>query len=213
MFIYPNNSTFVFTVFDDTDEATLKTIKPVYDLLDELGMRTTKSVWPLPQKDHHVYSGGTALDDPDYCSYMKELQAKGFEIGLHNVGTGNYTRKDIENGLSLFKDIFGDYPSIHVNHSANRDNMYWGYKRFSTLLGFFYKVFSNNRTYLGDQKDSPYFWGDLHKRHIKYTRNLTYKSLNLLKYDPFTPFVDPKKSKYSNFYFSSTDTPDVTSFL
>ncbi len=43
---YPGNREFAFSVIDDTDDARLENIVPLYDLLTELGLRTTKTVWP-----------------------------------------------------------------------------------------------------------------------------------------------------------------------
>ena len=45
--IYPDNKDFIFTIFDDTDVATLDSIRPIYDYLYSLRIFTTKSVWPL----------------------------------------------------------------------------------------------------------------------------------------------------------------------
>ena len=42
---WPNNKQFAFTIFDDTDRANLKDIQSVYEFLDELDFKTTKSVW------------------------------------------------------------------------------------------------------------------------------------------------------------------------
>ena len=41
----PDGKRFAFTVFDDTDSATLENVRGVYALLAELGFRTTKSCW------------------------------------------------------------------------------------------------------------------------------------------------------------------------
>ena len=49
--IWPQNKEFAFTIIDDTDFATKKNIKPVYDLLYDLGFLTTKTVWVYPPKD------------------------------------------------------------------------------------------------------------------------------------------------------------------
>ena len=38
---------FNFSIFDDADNGTVENTAPVYRLLEELGLRTTKSVWPL----------------------------------------------------------------------------------------------------------------------------------------------------------------------
>ena len=42
---WPNNKKFAFTIFDDTDGANLKDNQLVYDYLNELNFKTTKSVW------------------------------------------------------------------------------------------------------------------------------------------------------------------------
>ena len=41
----PEGKRFVFTIFDDTDSATLENVRGVYALLADLGFRTTKSCW------------------------------------------------------------------------------------------------------------------------------------------------------------------------
>ena len=42
---WPNNKQFAFTIFDDTDRANLKDNQLVYQCLNELNFKTTKSVW------------------------------------------------------------------------------------------------------------------------------------------------------------------------
>jgi hypothetical protein len=44
---FPGDRQFGFTILDDADLSTVEDIGPVYSLLEELGMKTTKSVWPL----------------------------------------------------------------------------------------------------------------------------------------------------------------------
>lgn len=44
-----NGKSFAFTIIDDTDEATVANVKPIYDLLAELGIWTTKTVGPFPE--------------------------------------------------------------------------------------------------------------------------------------------------------------------
>lgn len=44
---FPDGKRFAFSVFDDTDGGTTANLRPVYQLLDELGIFVTKSVWPL----------------------------------------------------------------------------------------------------------------------------------------------------------------------
>ena len=127
--IYPQNKDFIFTIFDDTDNATIESVKPVYDLLYKLGFKTTKSVWAIRIPESERYSGET-LDDPYYLEFIKKLIKKGFEIAIHNVTSGDVRREEIKKGLKSFYNKIGYYPNIQVNHSLNNDNIYWGPKRF-----------------------------------------------------------------------------------
>ena len=88
-----STNNFNFTIIDDTDDATLENIKPVYDFLYEKKIFITKTVWVYPPRDKH--SKGDSLQRPEYLKYIKELSDKGFEIALHNVGSGDYTRDEI----------------------------------------------------------------------------------------------------------------------
>ena len=56
---WPDGKSFAFTVFDDTDNATVERVSPVYALRTDLGLRTTKSVWPLEGEGALKFSGST----------------------------------------------------------------------------------------------------------------------------------------------------------
>ena len=62
-FRYPGEKDFIFTIFDDTDVSTLDYIKPIYDTLYELGIRTTKTVWPLSFEGESDDTGSHTLED------------------------------------------------------------------------------------------------------------------------------------------------------
>ena len=81
---WPEGRAFAFTVFDDTDNATVENVGPVYGLLRDLGMRTTKSVWAIAG-DGTPRIGGATCDDPAYRDWTLELQEAGFEIGSHGA--------------------------------------------------------------------------------------------------------------------------------
>src|SRR5262249_4940427 len=116
---FPDNKQFAFTVFDDTDLSTVENVAPVYRLLAELGMRTTKSVWPLASVKGARLSGAS-LQDPDYLEFVQGLKENGFEIGLHNVRNSDSQRGDVERGFEEFRRLLGAYPRVHANHSSNR---------------------------------------------------------------------------------------------
>ena len=45
---FPGGKRFAFTIMDDTDDATVQNVGPVYEALYSLGMGATKTVWPMP---------------------------------------------------------------------------------------------------------------------------------------------------------------------
>jgi len=209
---FPNDKQFAFTIIDDTDASFLENIQPIYDLLTEKGLRTTKTVWVYPPRDS--VSAGDCLQRREYLNYILDLKKRGFEIALHNVGSGDFTREEIVSGLEEFKLLIGDYPNIHINHSYNPDNIYSGEKRFSfplrMILRLFYPQYVGG--FFGEVEDSAYFWGDYHKRFIKYNRNYELDTLNIIKLNREMPYIDKRFSKYSNYWFSATFAPNPRAF-
>lgn len=211
---FPGGKKFAFTVFDDTDGSTIENIRPVYRLLSELGLRTTKSVWVLPNvADARI--AGANLADPDYQRFVSELQRDGFEIGLHNVRNFDATRDLVELGFKRFKDLLGGEPRTHCNHDMNRENLYWGPARLeSRVLRGVYNLATRYRYrafYHGHVETTPYFWGDICQRHISYVRNFVFDEINLDRVNPTLPYHDSTKP-YVNYWFSSTEGGTVESF-
>lgn len=204
---WPKGKKFAFTIVDDTEYSYVSNIKPIYDFLREQGFRTTKTVWVYPPRDHYR---GECLQDKEYLDFIKELYGSGFEIALHNVGSGEFTREEILQGIEVFKNLLGFYPSMQINHAQNPDNLYWGYKRFTVPLSWLMRW--KGGTSLGDEEESKYYWGDLAKRYIKYIRNLVFMDLNTLRCDPLMPYRLRGKEASSNFWFSASDGHSVTEF-
>ncbi len=210
---FPGNKSFALTIFDDTDRGTVENTKPVYDLLSELGILTTKSVWVLPSNDIRRRSS-KSLSDAEYLSYVIGLRDKGFEIALHGVRDGSSTRGDISVGMEQFRVAIGRYPLIHVNHVGNAENLYWGRKRLDIWpLNMFYAFArpSSEGRFLGDEDTSEYFWGDIIKDKIRYVRNFTFHEINTYKLNPSMPYHDDSKP-YVNGWFSSSDAHNVQAF-
>lgn len=204
---YPDKKRFAFTIFDDADDATVANSAPIYRLLADLGMRTTKSVWVYPPRGRFA---GECLLDPTYRSWIQGLVAEGFEIGLHNVGDGVFTRAEILEGLDIFRDVVGYYPRSHANHVSNPDCIYWWDRRFEWPVSLAYRLAYRARhgrraRTSGEDPASPGFWGDACKAHISYIRNLTFNGIDTLANDPRMPFEVASKREYSNLWFSSSD--------
>ena len=134
---WPNGARFAFSVFDDADNATRANSEPVYALLEAHGLRTTKSVWVYPSRGAY---GGDSLADESYREWVRRLQSAGFEIGLHNVGDGAFSRAEILAGLETFRDVLGSGPRVHANHVSNPDCLYWWDRRFEWPINLAYRV-------------------------------------------------------------------------
>ena len=209
---FPGNKKFAFAIYDDTDLSTVQNISPVYRLLTEIGMRTTKSVWPLASVPDG-WLGGCSLQDPKYREFTLDLRRRGFEIALHNVRNHDSTHEMIGQGLEEFRKIVGHYPRVHANHCKNRDNIYWGAARFNTLQ-FMYKASTALRegyVFEGHDPSTRFFWGDLCREKVDYVRNFVFRDVNLDRVNPTMPYHD-RSRPFVKYWFSSCEGRDVTSF-
>ena len=210
---WPNNKQFAFTVFDDTDRANLRDNQLIYEYLDELNFKTTKSVWIKEGKQKQKNQGITC-DDKQYLSWLLELKNKGFEIGYHNTTYQSSLRDEIEEGLKTFVKTFDQNPKVMANHSANEENIYWGSHRLSGSRKLIYNIltlFKKNKFYKGHEKTSAYFWGDLCEEYITYVRNFVFSDINTLKSCPYMPYQDQTKP-YVKYWFASSEGNNVKIF-
>jgi len=211
---WPDNKRFAFSIFDDTDLATIEKTKPVYDFLAEHGFRTTKSVWPLKGTDDPSY-GGSTCDDESYLKWIYQLKESGFEIGYHMATYSSSERDKTERGLNRFTELFGQSPSAMSCHSACKENIYWGSNRLSGMNRLAYDLatrFKYRNKFEGHIENSPYFWGDLCQQQIKYVRNFVYPDINTLAACPYMPYHDPDRP-YVNMWYASSEGPDINSFV
>ena len=203
--VWPEGKRFAFTVFDDTDGQTVHNTKAVYDLLYDLGFRTTKSVWPLRGSDAQECPGSTC-EDPAYLGWALDLKQKGFEIGYHNATYHTSERETTRRGLERFRELFGHYPLSMANHCRCNEGIYRGDARLDGPGRVAYNVltgFKNRQRYEGHIPESPLFWGDLCREKVRYVRNFVYDEVNTLKACPYMPYVDPSKP-FVNAWFASS---------
>lgn len=215
--LWPGGARFAFTVFDDTDWTTMVNGPPVYDVLSDLGLRVTKSVWPTATSGR-PRTGGTSCDDPDYLAWVQSLQDVGHEIGYHNASDSPSKRVDTITALDRFAQHFGHHPRIGADHSGNLEAMYSGARRLSGLRSRIYgraaaaMYHDVDGEFQGHDPESPYFWGDLCHDRIDYWRNFSFSGTNVLRSCPTLPYHDPDRPLVK-WWFASTSAPTLEPFL
>jgi len=209
---FPDGKRFAFSIIDDTDLATLEQVKPLYELLHRYGLRTTKTVWVLESNEpSHSPNRGDTLRDPAYRAFILDLKSWGFEIALHGVRGGSSKRQDIIEGLDEFRAVLGEYPRIHINHSLNRDNVYWGENRWSFAPFRWAYASVGEHEFSGQNSESVYFWGDLVQEKVQYVNQFTYGDINLLAVNPSMPYRLADKP-YVNYWFPTADGDNLDRF-
>jgi hypothetical protein len=211
-FTYPGGKRFAFSIIDDTDMTTLARVKPIYEVLDRYGVRTTKTVWSFPtnEPDNHT-NRGDSLSDPEYRAFIVELQRKGFEIASHGARGGSSRREDTLRGLDLFHETVGHQPRMFVNHSLNKDNLYWGSHLFTIAPLQWLGALLNRHEFSGHDPASPYYWGDIAKARITYVRRYTFPDINLLNVNGSFPYrLDDKPDV--NFWFPTANGDRIREF-
>lgn len=214
---YPSGAEFAFTILDDTDDTTVANGRPVYDLLNELGFRTTKTVWSFDTipENRGPYFAGETLSSPRYLEWVHELAANDFEIAFHNATMGSSPRLDTIKALDFLKSEFQQPVRLHCNHGQNRENLHWGADRYSSyaikrILAFMTR-FRSYPEFEGNNPKSPYYWSDLADERLSYMRAFTFQQLNGALITPGRPFLDTTKQK-STLFFNTTDAPNVLAF-
>lgn len=210
---WPHSKKFAFTVFDDTDLASVENVSEVYRVLADLGFRTTKSVWPLRGAGNWM-EGGATCEDEAYLAWCLELQRQGFEIGYHCSSYQGLAREDIRRALDCFKSHFGHDPRSMANH-ASPEAIYWGASRLSGWRKSFYRwsrAQASAAEFQGEREGSRFFWGDLCHERVGYVRNFITSDINTLGAIPQMPYRDPEKP-WVRAWFGASEGPNVESFM
>jgi hypothetical protein len=168
---------------DDTDVATVANVGPIYRLLTDIGMRTTKTVWPVdcPEGSKN-FSSSSTLEDPNYLDFVLDLERAGFEIAYHGATMESSSRERTAHAIARFLSLFRTPPRVYANHAYNRENLYWGADRIDIpLLRYLYRRLTGEspNQYQGHRPGSSWWWGDIASAHLCYIRNLTFDEIDL----------------------------------
>lgn len=210
---WPDDKSFAFTIFDDTDFSTVENVGPVYEFLTDLGMRTTKSVWPFKGSDVPRV-GGSTCEDAEYLRWVKSLQSRGFEIGYHGATFHTSPRATTIRAIDRFKELFGHYPHSMANHTGCQEGIYWGFDRLSGFKKTLYRAILKWRghdAFRGHVENDPLFWGDVCRSKLNYVRNFQFSNINTLAECPNMPYHDPIRP-YVNQWFASSEGAEVEAF-
>ena len=212
--VWPNGHEFAFSVVDDTDWATLPRVKPVYDLLLELGIRTTKTVWMF-RGEACGLNGGASCEEQEYVQWLLSLQRQGFEIALHNAAPCTSPSEITKLAFARFRQLFSGDELLFCNHTGCQEAIYWGQHRLSGWRQLLYNLATqgkNRDISRGHVDGDPLFWGKLCQERVRYVRNFVFDELDGLAVCPEQPYHDPAKP-YVNFWFTSADGSFIKSFL
>ena len=212
---FPDGKRFAFSILDDTDDATLANVRPVYEALRAHGFRTTKTVWAVDcPEGSPLFFAAETLQDGAYLEFVRELARDGFEIAFHGASMESSPRERTLAALELLKREIGAYPVLHCNHGYNRDSLYWGAERFRTpwLRWIARHAFGASWSgYEGAVEGSPYFWGDLCLQHFRYVRNFTFAELDALSVNREMPYR-LESTPWVPLWFSTADAADAEEF-
>ncbi len=212
--LLPDGKRFAFTIFDDTDSATLENVRDVYALLADLGLRTTKSCWIVDGDPLQGKFPGDTCDRPAYRQWLQAIQSQGFEIGWHGATWHGVPRAVTIAALDTFAELFGHYPKTAANHTRSPGGIYWADARLSGVVKRLYRLltFGRNRgKYRGHIGGDDHYWADICKERITYYRNFVFQDVNTLKACPFMPYFDPDRPLV-NHWFASSNGRDIRTY-
>lgn len=191
-------------ITDDTDFFQLETTRPVYALLDSLGLRVTKTIWVYDSPGRSPRAGGLSLADRSYRSWILGEISRGHEITLHSPSSGDDTRERILAAYDTLAQMLGHNPRLDIFHSTNKEAFYWGAARFpSPILRAVYRRISPSR-FAGDDPSSPYYWSDIARNLVRYIRTYTFNDVNTLRINPSMPYLD-SRTPDAPFWFASSN--------
>lgn len=209
---WPYPYKFAFGITDDPDQSTIDRVRRIYEFCESLGIYPTRGTWVFPpsrrcgQLQQGLPDYGVSLENDEYRQWCLDYQARGGEIALHGVSSGDNTREDVAHGLERFETIFGSKPKTTFFHKHNAENMYWG-ESFSNsrLQRLLVRLLipTKREIFLGHDPSSEYFCGDLMRECVHYTRLFRTRDLDVLSKNPNMPFHLPQ-TPMVRFWFSAS---------
>lgn len=208
---WPYPYRWAFGITDDTDGATVDTVREVYEFCLSLGIRPTKSVWTHPATEPCGYvrrmppDPGVTLEDAEYRAYCQGLAARGVEISLHGASAGNNTREQVIAGFARVREVFGAVPPVYTCHSLNAEHPHWGESHFGSPITrrAARALLRRRERFFGEVEGDPHYWLDHCWESVRYVRLFRTLDLNVLRRNPSMPYHQHDKPGV-RFWFSAT---------
>lgn len=219
--VWPGKKRFAFTIVDDTDtmlgdsdKQALDRLRPIYDLLLDCGLRTTKTAWVLSGEP--ARTSVISLENDDYLNWILGLRRQGVEIAIHGAAGSSSDREKTIRALDFYRQVMGEYPRMHTNHVGNIENIYWYDDRLVGIPSLAYRAYNAVRRgaralSLGHREGSRYFWGDVCRDNISFVRNFVFRDINTLANDPWMPYHSARHP-FVRAWFSASDGGDARRF-
>jgi len=137
--LYPNGHTFAFTLVHDADGAYSRRLAPLFNVFDQVGLKITATVfvswanwaangriwtqWKQSKRENDQFFAPQCvpLVDDNERQFYQHLATRGHEIGMHTPSETSSERVDVIRGFEYFQRVFGRYPTVYVEHSANNN--------------------------------------------------------------------------------------------
>ena len=131
--LYPNGHAFAFTIVHDADSAYSRRLAPLFEVFDRLGFRISVTAFPFwaewakngkiwsqwHRTDREFFAPkAVPLTDKNERDFYEQLATRGHEVGMHSPSDTSDTRKDLTRAFEYFKQVFGSYPKVYVEHSS-----------------------------------------------------------------------------------------------
>ena len=192
LFPFPADKQCAISITDDTDGFRLATTRPVYDLLDSLGLRITRTTWIYDAPGHPPAQAGLSLANIAYRNWLLGEITRGHEITLHSPSAGDDTRERILAAHDTLRHLVGHPASLEIFHSDNKEALYWGADRLpNPILRAVYRRIRHAR-FEGAKPGSPYYWSDISRSLVRYVRGYTFNEVNTLRLNPDMPYMDSR---------------------
>lgn len=210
---FPGGRAFAFTILDDTDDTTRHNGPPIYALLRDLGLFTTKTVWvvDVPEERRGIYHAGETLASPNYAAWVRQLADEGFEIAFHNAAMASSLREVTIGALDQVARSLPHPIRLHCNHGQNRENLFWGAARYRSWPLHWVARLTERHRFEGERQDSPYYWADVANDRLAFIRSMAFTRLDGEDIPPGRPYRDPTRLSRPIF-FNTADAPDCAAF-